>query len=403
MKDIINSLFDIGFEIMRTIKGLIDFIRYKSKNLILGYIFNLLPIKKDKIVICNYFGKSYGDNGKYICEEIIKQNLEFDIVWLVDGKNLDDLKFPEKIRVAKYNSILALYELSTAKIWIDNSRKFFHPPKRRNQLYIQTWHGAVALKRIEKDAEQSLSKFYVNSAKQDSKMADLLISNSKFSTELYKKSFWYNGEILECGTPRCDMLMNNDNDAINKIRSILGINNNVKLILYAPTFRKSEDTNVYNIECEKLLEILEKKFGGEWKVLIRLHPNVSNKNNFMKYSSNVIDATNYPDMYELLMVSEILITDYSSSMFEFSYSKKTVFLYTEDLEEYIKDRGFYFDIFNLPYPIAKSNEELFEIIEKFEYKQYHKELTKFLNELQIKETGNASEAIVNRIKENIRI
>lgn len=403
MNNIISTLFNTGFEVMKTIKGLVDFIRYKAKNLVIGSIFNLFPIKKDKIVICSYFGKSYGDNGKYICEEIIKQNLEFDIVWLVDSKNLNNSQFPNKIRVVKYNSLEALYELSTASVWIDNSRKFFHPPKRKKQFYIQTWHGAVALKRIEKDSEKSLSKFYVNSAKSDSKMADLLISNSKFSTELYKKSFWYDGEILECGTPRCDILKGDNYGDIERIKCKLGLRDNVKLITYAPTFRKNENTDVYNIEWETLLKILKEKFGGEWKVLIRMHPNLSDKNNFMKYDSNIIDVTNYPDMYEILNISEILITDYSSSMFEFSYTKKGVFLYAEDLEEYIKDRDFYFKINSLPYPLARSNKQLFEIIEKFEYEEYNNKLTEFLNALQIMESGKASEAIVNKIKANVNM
>lgn len=403
MKNVINSLSNKGFEILRIIKGVIDFFRYKFKNLIIGCIFNLFPMKKNKIVICSYFGKSYGDNGKYICEEIISQNLKWDIVWLVEKERLKNSQFPNKIRVVKYNSLAALYELSTAGVWIDNSRKFSHPPKRKKQLYIQTWHGSVSLKRIEKDAEKSLSRFYIKSAKKDSKMADLLISNSKFSTELYKKSFWYKGEILECGTPRCDILIDNNYSDINKIKNRLGVSENVKLITYAPTFRKDGDTSVYNIQWKRILEILKGKFGGEWKVLVRLHPNISNKRDFMQYDSNIIDVTNYPDMYEVLKASEILITDYSSSMFEFSYSKKPVFLYTEDLESYIKDRDFYFKIDNLPYPIAKTNKELFDKIESFEYEEYSFELTKFLNKLQIKETGKASKAIVSKIREAVNV
>lgn len=403
MNIVIKSCLNKENKILIYIKRFINFFRYNFKNLIIGSCFNLFPIKNNKIVILNYFGKPYGDNGKYICEEIIKQKLDLDIVWLVDKNIINNIEFPNNIRVVEYESLKGLYELSTAKVWVDNCRKFFYPPKRKNQLYIQTWHGAVALKRIERDAQKSLSQYYISSAKNDSKMADILVSNSSFCTELYKKSFWYDGEILECGTPRCDSLMNDDKDKLSQIKQKLGISENVKLVTYAPTFRKDGNTSVYDIDWEKLLRILSQKFGGEWKVLIRLHPNISDKKDFIKYDSDIINATDYPDMYEILNVSEILITDYSSSMFEFSYAKKPVFLYVRDLESYTKDRDFYFDINSLPYSISKTNQELFDRIEQFEYDEYNISLTKFLNKLKIKETGQASEVVVNKIKEFISI
>lgn len=370
---------------------------YKIKNFIFGYFFRLMPIQKQKIVICNYFGKGYGDNGKYLAEEIIRQRLGYDIVWLLREEQIGKSKFPSQVRTVKYNSLRALYELATAKIWIDNCRKFFYPPKRKGQYYIQTWHGGVALKQIEKDAENNLSISYVEEAKHDSSMANLFVSNSNFCTNMYQSAFWYNGEILECGSPRCDILINRCNGIDKKVREYFNLEANKRILTYAPTFRVDSNTNIYNIEFEKLISVLENKFGGEWVILVRLHPNISDKDNFMNYSSNVLNATSYDDMYELLGVSDMLITDYSSTMFEFSFTHKPVFLYAPDIENYIKDRNFYFDIYSLPYPVAKGNSELFNTVELFDKNKYLNDLNVFLADIGVLENGQASKKIIENI------
>ena len=108
-------------------------------------------------------------------------------------------QFPQEVRTVKYESLKGLYELATAKIWIDNSRKTFYPLKRKEQYYIQT-SRSLGIKKVEKDAEDTLSKNYIN-VKKHSKMANLFISNGNHISNLYKNSFWYNGEILVSGSP----------------------------------------------------------------------------------------------------------------------------------------------------------------------------------------------------------
>ena len=118
----------------------------------------LLPIKRNKIVVSSYYGRGYGDNPKYIIDRLIARNVNLKIVWLVkNDKELDSL--PPNIVPCKINSFSSIFHLSTARVWIDNCRKNARV-KRRNQTYIQTWHG-FAFKRIEKDAENSLSSQYV--------------------------------------------------------------------------------------------------------------------------------------------------------------------------------------------------------------------------------------------------
>jgi CDP-glycerol glycerophosphotransferase len=102
-------------------------------------ICSLLKINKKKIVLCNFYGKGYGDNPKYIAQEIISQDLNYDLVWLLDD-NFKESIFPKEIRVVRYGSFKAIYEMATAKLWIDDCRKVYYTKKRKNQYYIQTWH-----------------------------------------------------------------------------------------------------------------------------------------------------------------------------------------------------------------------------------------------------------------------
>lgn len=364
------------------------------------YLFRIFPIDSKKIVISNYNGKGYGDNGKYIVEEILRRNLGFNLVWLVNDDC--DRNFPEKIRRVKHGSIKAIYEQVTAKVWIDNCRKSSYVRKRNKQFYMQTWHGGIALKKIEKDAENKLDPRYIDNAKNDSKMADIFISNSKFCTDMYKKAFWYSGNILECGSPRNDILFDSSNKrAAEKIRVYFGINKDVRILLYAPTFRLDLNTEVYNIDFESVIKALNIKFGGEWNVLLRLHPNMSKNAGFVKFDSKIKNASNYDDMYELLSASDILITDYSSTMFEFSFAYKPVFLYATDIYDYEEDRNFYFDIYTLPYKLAENNSQLIINIQKFDYDDYLKELKEFLLKLGLFEEGKASDKAVKIIEQFI--
>jgi CDP-glycerol glycerophosphotransferase len=374
---------------------------YRFINGNFNFLMWLFPIKYNKIVICNYHGKGYGDNGKYIAEELIRSGVDCSIVWLIGKYNITDQAFPENIKLLKYKSLRGLYELCTARIWIDNCRKEFYPPKRKNQIYIQTWHGGIPLKKIEKDAEQKLSEITIQIAKNDSKLADYFISNSDFCTKLYQNSFWYNGAILEFGSPRCDVLFNKDNNTNFKAREYFGIDGDTNVVLYAPTFRASLSLKLYEIDFNNLARALEKKFGGKWVMLVRLHPNISTKSNLMEYPSRVINASDYSDMYELLVASDVLLTDYSSTMFEFSMANKPVFLYAPDIETYSVERGFYFDIHDLPYPVAETNNQLFAAVENFNLQTYTDDLEKFYAKLGLMENGNASKRIVGIINNNI--
>lgn len=369
--------------------------------ILLYYLMRILPIKENKIVISSFCGKGYGDNGKYIAEEIIKQNLGYETIWLVkDG--LESI-FPEEIRTVRVNSFRMIYEMTTAKIWVDNCRKLHFTRKRKGQYYIQTWHGGIPLKRIEKDIEESLPFEYLHNAKNDSKMANLFISNSKFCTDLYRRCFWYNGDILECGSPRNDIFFEKDDKCISKkVHKFFDLVDDVKIAVYAPTFRNNKSIEPYSIQYDILLNGLKEKFGGQWVILMRLHPNIESLLTEIDYNSTIMNATSYDDMQELMVASDVLITDYSSTMFEMVLAAKPVFLFAVDIDNYIYERNFYFDLYALPFTVARSNIELYNNIISFDDCEYLKGIKLFMEQLNVFENGTASSQVVKRITDVVK-
>ena len=222
---------------------------------LLLYCCRVFPVDKNKVLIMSYYGNGFSDNGKAIALELLKKNPGMDIVW--SARKDAQKTIPQGIRFVEYCSAKYYWELATAGVWIDNCRKGREVLKRKNQYYIQTWHGAVALKRIEKDAQDSLSAGYIADAKNDSKMADLVLSGCGLFTKLCRSAFWYNGEILECGSPRLDVLFHQTEETQKNAREKLGIPEEKKVILYAPTFRADGNMDCYIQKYEKILAAIE--------------------------------------------------------------------------------------------------------------------------------------------------
>ena len=173
------------------------------------------PIDKGKILFMNYNGCGYGCNPKYIAEELLRRKgiPKLQMIW---GVKEHQPSIPEEIRQVKIGTLEYYRELSTAGIWIDNARKSIDVKKREGQYYIQTWHGAAPIKKVEKDIENHMSLSLINACKNDSDMADIFVSGSKFYTSLYKNSFWYDGESIEVGLPRQDVFWNSKS-VMNKV------------------------------------------------------------------------------------------------------------------------------------------------------------------------------------------
>jgi CDP-glycerol glycerophosphotransferase len=357
-------------------------------------------MQKNKIFVLNFNGKGYGDNLKYIVEEILERKIDCDIVWGIDNRYRKN--FPKSVRLVRFNSVESIYEAVTAKIWLDNTRKQPYVRKRKQQFYIQTWHGQIFdTKKVEGDIENKLSPYYIKQAKNDSKLIDIILSDSSVCTEKYKRSFWYNGEILECGFPKNDVLINNPKNINEKVHKYFNLEQNTNIVLYAPTFRNNFDMDSYDLDYESILNALRSKTHKNWIFLIRLHPNIAEKSVFLSYNNLILDASLYDDMQELLLASNILITDYSGTMFDFSLMRKPVFLYIKDYIDYIKERDVYIDLFSLPFPQVLTSSELIEKISRFDNESYIKSVEQFIRQIDVFEDGKASKKVVDRIIKEI--
>jgi len=367
-------------------------------SLIIVRLFNCFPIKQNKVFFFSYYGSQYGCSPKYITEYILKNcpGKEFDLVWAFN--DIESKAHLQGFRKVKTMSVRFFYELCTSKVIITNFRTTEFFKKRKGQYYIQTWHSSLRLKKIEKDTESTLPKKYIKMAIEDSKKCDLLLSGCKMSTEIFKRAFWYDGKYFEHGTPRNDILFQNNTLLKEQIRRRLNISPNSKVVLYAPTFRKNNNLDVYNMDYEKAANNLSQKFGGKWTVLVKLHPHLMAKSNQLLSGCNVTDVTTYDDIQELLFISDVLITDYSSVMFDFALTRRPCFLYAPDIVDYINnDRQMYFDITRLPFPCSVNDNDLAKKIAGFDETEYKYQLEKFLDKIGSFEKGNACEMLVKHI------
>jgi CDP-glycerol glycerophosphotransferase len=379
---------------------------------VFGNIFSLIircftRVHKGRMMCWAYTFKQYSCNPRYLTEHLLENNTEFEIFWVFRG-NVDTSGVDKRIKCVRYKSLQYYILVNTAEFFITNARTdpyriYWH--KRKGQKYVMLWHGGVALKRIEKDAEAQLSYSYLKKAKIDSKVCDLMVSGCRFQTSLLKEKFWYDGEILERGIPRNDVFFDKARHPEMKERIChkYGISPDSRIVLYAPTFRRNKSIEPYRIDWSRVVPELRKIYGTEKiSILLRLHPNLIGKADASSLinDESVIDVTRYHDMQELLCVSDLLITDYSSSMFDITMLKKPCMLYATDIEKY--NRGYYFDFAELPFPLARNEEELIGNIRTFDSAAYDESVESFFEKhIGLCEDGNASKAIAGWLTRHI--
>lgn len=362
-------------------------------------LMRIFPIQQNKIVCCNMKGKRYGDNPKYILDEILRQGLDYDIVWLM--KSETDADMPKQIRVAAYHPFSLAYELATAKVWIDSNTKPLGLLKRKGQYYIQTWHGSYGLKKMYGDIPDKMNLFDKRNVQYNSKIQDLFVSNSDFYSEIYRRAFWYEGEILQCGSPRNDIFFTENEECREKVQEYFGTKGK-HMALYAPTYRNDFGTDAYRLDFERLRKNFEKRFGGEWVILVRLHPhNMMDAKDFLVYDDTLINATDYSVMQELLVACDVLISDYSSCMFDFVTTKKPCFMYASDAAKYKDEHDFYFDIYELPFPLAENNEDMEQRVLEFDEEQYQTKLQEMFTKVGLCEDGTACKQVVQWIQKKV--
>lgn len=372
-----------------------------SKRLLKGFcfwIFRQLPLQ-NKVVATTMRGRKFGDNAKAIVVSIHDKSPNTEIVWL---KNSDcHYSLPEWVIGVEYFSLLrTYYELATAKVWVNTHLIESDWKKRKGQLVVQTWHGGLGIKKIEGDIVGALKKTEceIKRTEVTCKLSDVFISQSDFLSDIYRRAFGYKGVIWKCGYPKSDVLFQDNSQAVEKVKSLLHVD--TKFLLYAPTFRQEWgdiDWTPFDVDFERLRRALEKIFGGDWTILQKWHPVLIPFLKGRRVPDGVIDVTDYDDMQELIMASDIVVSDYSSCLFDAALREVPCFTYATDFEQYKADRGVYFEMEELPFPYARNNDELIRNIEMFDYEDYKKKWAAFKERTGLYETGHAANDIAEKI------
>lgn len=387
----------------------------------------IFPIRKRKIVFCCIEGTTgYSCNPKYIAEEFIRRNLKepdfrkrYELVWLVNDPSKI---FPKEIKVTHNTLWKRAYHLATAHFWIDNSRKQLEVRKRKDQIYIQTWHAKLGFKPTCLDRGASFSKIAYLVSKHDSDMVDYWLSNSDWYDKTLKTGSLYEGKTLRTGSPRCDILVHarkDDSfrrnmklqicelfDALREKCKITGGLDDLHFLMYAPTFRGGSQSTERKVKAgnhfpdyEGTRVALEKRFGGRWIILLRLHPQLAV--NFHKSDLEnecVVDISYLDDMYGLLAGCDAFMTDYSSAAFDAAVMEIPVFIYADDYTEYEEERGkLLWNLNELPFPFAEDNKSLEKVIGEFDEVKYQERLIHMAEKENILEDGKSSERIVDFI------
>lgn len=354
----------------------------------------LLPVQKQKIIFSNFNGGGFGDNTRYIAEACIRQRIPYKLFWVCEKPGCT---FPAELIIIKPNTLRFVYHMSTAGFWVDNTRKLYYFKKKKTQTYIHTWHAGPGMKKIERDAGTGLSEEYIAYAKKDSQNIDLLLSNCRFWTKCFQSCFWYDGPILEKGIPKNDLYFQDMAPIRGKIRHYYQLPIDVNLVLYVPTWRENRKLHVYHLDFEGCLDAFEKRFGGKWVMLVRLHPNVNAADFDIHYTERVLNASPYDNAQELLAAGDAVITDYSSCGFDYIQLNRLSFFYAEDYEKMKRDKGYYLDLDELPVPWAFTNQQMIQNILDFSYETYQKKRVPFMEMMQYYDDGHASEAVVQYI------
>lgn len=354
----------------------------------------LLPVQRQKIVFSNFNGGGFGDNTRYIAEACIRQRIPYKLFWVCEKPGCT---FPAELTIIRPNTLCFVYHMSTAGFWVDNTRKLYYFKKKKTQTYIHTWHAGPGMKKIERDAGAGLSEEYIAYAKKDSQNIDLLLSNCRFWTKCFQSCFWYDGPILEKGIPKNDLYFQDMAPIRGKIRHYYQLPMDVNLVLYVPTWRENRKLHVYHLDFEGCLDAFEKRFGGKWVMLVRLHPNVNAADFDIHYTGRVLNASPYDNAQELLAAGDAVITDYSSCGFDYIQLNRLSFFYAEDYEKMKHDKGYYLDLDKLPVPQAFTNQQMIQNILDFSYETYQEKRVPFMEMMQYYDDGHASEAVVQYI------
>ncbi|HWI47479.1 MAG TPA: CDP-glycerol:glycerophosphate glycerophosphotransferase, partial [Rummeliibacillus sp.] len=391
------KLHHFGRDTKKSLKSLNKFYRQIYRD-----VFMKLPLKEKKVVFESFLGKQYADSPKAIYEYMVEQYPEYEFVWIF---NETGRKLPGNAKQVKRLSLAYYYHMATSKYWVSNMRQPLHLKKREGNIFLETWHG-TPLKRLVFDMDEvySANPKYKKNFYQQSRLWDYLIAANPYSSEIFKSAFKFDKKMLEYGYPRNDTLyQNNNEDYITKVKKSLNMPLDKKVILYAPTWRDDEfyEAGKYKFDLKFDLQKLREKLGDDYVIILRMHYFIADNLNIEGYEGFVYNLSKHDDIADLYLISDMLITDYSSVFFDYSNLRRPILYYAYDLENYRdKLRGFYLDYENeMPGPILKTTDEIIDAVQNIDQinAQYKDKYNNFYDQICCWETGHATEKIVHEV------
>lgn len=368
----------------------------------------------DKTILFEAFGgRNYTCSPKAIYEKMLtmKEFKDYTFVWSFIDPSKHEVKKDKRLKIIKSKSKEYYKYISISKYWIVNSIIEEGITKKKNQIYVQCWHG-TPLKRLRYDIVVNGAS--LNSVEEirkrndiDAKKFDYFISPSKYCTEKFTSAFnlkalGKENIIIEEGYPRNDFLFNKTKKDIDAIKKKLGLPLDKKVIFYLPTFRDNQHTSGvgYTYKLGIDFDSLKKKFSKEYVILFSPHYFIENSIDLTKYKGFIYNVARYDEINELYLVSDIIMTDYSSVFFDYANLKRPMLFYMYDIDDYKGNlRDFYISLDELPGPIAKTQDELENNLKNIdkEFKKNKEKYEKFNEKYNYLDDGNASERVIKVI------
>ncbi len=360
------------------------------------------PMLDNVVLLESFFGKSYSDSPKYIFEKLNDMYPgKYEYVWILDKKTA--LPYPAK-QVKRFSFGYYKY-MARSKYIVFNSRQPKWFVKRKGNVFLETWHG-TPLKKLVFDMDEvvSASPMYKKTFYIQSRSWDYLVAANKFSEEVFKRAFVYDKPMLKYGYPRNDILHADNRDSLaSAIKKKVGIPKDKKVVLYAPTWRDDEfyESGKYKFDLKLDLHKMKKALSDEYVVILRTHYFIADNLDVTGLEGFVYNLSKYDDIAELYLISDILITDYSSVFFDYANLKRPMLFFTYDLDKY-RDvlRGFYIDMEKeLPGPLLFTTEEIIESIQNINTvnAKYSAIYNEFYDRFCGWEDGHASENCIKAV------
>lgn len=352
------------------------------------------------ILFVSFGGKRFDDSPKVVYDQMIKleQFKDFKYYWAFVNTSDYDIPKGEKIKI---DTLKYFWIAQKSKVWITNSAierglKF----KKDKTFYVNTWHG-TPLKKIGKDENAALKTSGLGS--KDICTQDIILAQSNYDAEIFSNVFNVDiSKIIVCDLPRNDELSSVSISKKEIIKKKLNIDNNKQIILYAPTYREFERDNKNNCCLKPPINFKEwkNKLGNDSVILFRSHYEVA-KVLGIEESEFIKNVSDYDNLNELMIVSDMLISDYSSIFFDYSILEKPMFCFAYDYEEYKEKRGLYLDLkTELPCVVHRSEDSLLEDVINNNYSQSIEKVKEFKAKYA-PNSGKSTDIVIKIIEERL--